>query len=92
MMWISIVTAALAFVAAGCWFRAATVKVSRDKAVAKLKANAAKMGETPNLSGVSFDGWDVRETLSAQSRWNAFGAIAAGCAAILQGLAALPPP
>ena len=89
-MWVSVTTAVLAFLAAGCWFRAATVKVSREEAVAKAKATAAKKGQTPDLSGGSFDGWDFRETLSAQSRWNAWGAIAAGCAAIVQGLSALP--
>lgn len=85
MMLLSIFSALLAFIAAGCWFRAATVKISRTDAVAKAKASAAKKGTTPDLSGASFDGWDVRTTLRAQSCWNAWGAGAAGCAAILQG-------
>ncbi|WP_334379168.1 hypothetical protein [Acinetobacter nosocomialis] len=57
------------FFSAGAWFYSSQVKVTREKAVKIAKKKAQKKNEQPNLSGVSFDGWDVREILKAQSKW-----------------------
>ncbi|QXX88350.1 hypothetical protein J7649_16715 (plasmid) [Acinetobacter lwoffii] len=74
------------FLSAGAWFYSSQVKVTREKALEIAKKKAQKNKEQPNLSGVSFDGWDVRETLKAQSKWNSLGAIFASISMFLQGL------
>src|SRR5688572_22489323 len=61
------------FASAGCWFRSSIVKVTRDEEVARRHKEAAKTGQTPNLAGVTLDGWDMSATFTAQSRWNAWG-------------------
>lgn len=74
------------FLSAGAWFYSSQVKVTREKAVEIAKKKAQKNNEQLNLSGVSFDGWDVREALEAQSKWNGLGAIFASISMFLQGL------
>lgn len=74
------------FLSAGAWLYSSRVKVTREKAVEIAKKKAQKKNEQPNLSGVSFDGWDVRETLKAQSKWNSLGAIFASISMFLQSL------
>ena len=74
------------FLSAGAWFYSSQVKVTTEKAVEIAKKNAQKKNEQPNLSGVSFDGWDVRETLKAQSNWNSLGAVFGSISMFLQGL------
>lgn len=54
--------------------------------VARRIKKAHLKGEKPNLGGVSFDGKDISETLSAQSKWNAIGAVMAAFAVGLQSL------
>ncbi len=71
---------------AGAWLYSSQVKVTREKAVEIIKKKAQKKNEQPNLSGVSFDGWDVRETLKAQSKWNSLGAIFASISMFFQVL------
>lgn len=84
MQYASIGTALLS---AGCWFYGALVRIMREDVVARLKRNALKSGKQPNLSGMSYDGWDVFATLAAQSKWNAWGATFALLAVVLQVLA-----
>lgn len=74
------------FFSAGAWFYSSHVKVTREKAVKIAKKKAQKKNEQPNLSGVSFDGWDVRETLKAQSKWNSLGAFFASISMFFQAL------
>lgn len=73
-----------AFLAAACWFRASVVKVGHETAVAERMKRARKAGEPESRAAVVLDGWDMSETFRQQSRWNAFGATAAGSAALIQ--------
>lgn len=86
----TLATALFGLVSAGCWLRAATVTVSREKAIKQRKKAAEKRGETPNLAGVelTIDGqsFELFETITAQTRWNARGALYAATA-VLSSLA-----
>lgn len=70
----------------GAWLYASQVKVSREKALSQRRAEAQKKGVTPDLSGVVFDGWEVRETLAAQAKWNSIGAVFAAIAISCQAV------
>ena len=72
---------------AAAWLYASRVKVSRENALVQRRRKAEKNGTTPDLSGVEFDGWEVRETLTAQSKWNSIGAALAAVAVFCQALA-----
>lgn len=72
---------------AAAWFYASRVTVSREKALLERRSEAAKTGATPDLAGVTFDGWEVRETLAAQAKWNSIGAALAAAAILCQALA-----
>ena len=78
------------FLSAGAWLWASMVKVSSKKEVKRRIAKAKKLGEEPNLAGVSLDGWDMSGTFRVQSFWNAIGALLAAisisCQAIVQSL------
>lgn len=74
---------------AGAWFYSSIVKVTREKMVAQRTKQALRKGEKPNFAGVSLDGYDVSATLSAQSKWNAIGAIMAAFAVGLQSISQL---
>ncbi|MCU6619910.1 hypothetical protein OCO52_25755 [Achromobacter mucicolens] len=69
------------FASASAWIYASQVKVSRER---QRRLAAEKKGTNPDLSGVTFDGWEVRETLAAQSKWNSIGAVLAATAALCQ--------
>ncbi|QNM59303.1 hypothetical protein XHV734_0454 [Xanthomonas hortorum pv. vitians] len=71
---------------AAAWIYASHVKVSRDKALSQRHRAAEKTSSTPDLSGVNFDGWEVRETLAAQSKWNSIGAVLAALAVLCQAV------
>ena len=86
VQWASLIVAAIS---AGCWFRSAYVKVTREQEVARRQRVAAQTGAELNLAGVTLDGWDMSATLAAQSKWNAAGAIFAGIAVVLQAAAPL---
>lgn len=81
LFWASV---AAAFISAGCWFRAATVNISRDAVVRQRRRVAHRKGIQPDLSGVSLDGNDLSGTFKAQAFWNALGALSAGVAILLQ--------
>ncbi|WP_175155289.1 hypothetical protein [Achromobacter mucicolens] len=72
------------FASASAWIYASQVKVSRERAIRQRRLAAEKKGTNPDLSGVTFDGWEVRETLAAQSKWNAIGAVLAATAVLCQ--------
>lgn len=81
---LTIVSIASGLASAVSWLYASHVKVSREKAVLLRHGAAAKTGDKPDLSGVTFDGWELRETLAAQSRWNSVGAVLAAVAIACQ--------
>lgn len=72
---------------AGAWLYASRVKVSRNEALNQRRRNAEKNGAAPDLSGSTFDGWEVRETLAAQAKWNSTGALLAAVAVSSQAVA-----
>lgn len=72
---------------AAAWFYASRVKISREKALSQRRRKAAKTGANPDLSGVTFDGWEIRETFVAQAKWNSVGAALAAIAILCQALA-----
>lgn len=74
------------FGSAAAWFYASYIKVSREQVVAQRKKQAEKIGELPNLAGISLDGWDMSATFAAQSKWNARGAALAASSIGLQAL------
>ncbi|WP_445367129.1 hypothetical protein ACH5Y9_18535 [Methylomonas sp. BW4-1] len=86
--YLSIASIFFGFLSAGAWLWASVVKVSREKEINRRIAKAKKLGEEPNLAGVSLDGWDMSGTFRAQSFWNAIGAVLAAisisCQAIVQ--------
>ena len=69
------------------WLYASRVKASREEALSQRRREADKSGATPDLSGVTFNGWEVRETLVAQSKWNSIGAALAAVAVLCQAMA-----
>ena len=75
------------FAPATAWLYASHVKVSRESAIRQRRLAAEKSETTPDLSGVTFDGWEVRETLAAQSKWNSIGAVLASTAVLCQAVA-----
>lgn len=72
------------FISAFSWFYASRVKVSDEQAVALIEKRAKNNSEKPNYARMTFDGWDFRETLQAQSKWNSYGAIFASISMITQ--------
>ncbi|MBT9490868.1 MAG: hypothetical protein IV107_00650 [Paucibacter sp.] len=86
---ISIASVFFGFASAAAWFYASVVKVSWEQSVAQRKKEAHRKGVTPNLAGVSLDGWDMSSTFTAQSKWNARGAALAACAVGLQAFGQL---
>lgn len=72
---------------AAAWLYASHVKVSRESAIRQRRLAAEKNRTIPDLSGVTFDGWEVRETLAAQSKWNSLGAVLAATAVLCQAVA-----
>lgn len=73
------------------WLRAATVKVSHERAMAQRTEAAAKKGEKPNFASVSLDGWDMSATFTAQARWNSIAAFLAACSILFQAVSQLRP-
>lgn len=69
---------------AAAWFYASRAKVTREKALDRRRRVAEKSGKAVDLSGASFDGWDIRETLAVQSKWNSIGAIFGAIAVLAQ--------
>ncbi|MCU1736894.1 MULTISPECIES: hypothetical protein [unclassified Pseudomonas] len=83
---IVIVSIASGFISAGSWLYASIVKVSHEREMERRRKKAERKGEKPNLASISLDGWDMSSTFSAQSRWNAIGAIFAAISILLQAL------
>ena len=83
------ISIACGFASAASWGRAALVKVTRDRMVAREQKRAAKDGRPANLAGISLDGWDMAETFNAQSFWNALGAGFAAVAVLAQSISAI---
>ena len=83
---LSIIVIASGVISAVCWLRASVVKVTREKEVERRKAKAKKKGETPDLAGVSLDGWDMSATFRAQSFWNSIAAVSAALSISAQTL------
>lgn len=81
-----IVSIASGFISAGSWLYASIVKVSHEKEMERRRKKAERKGEKPNFASVSLDGWDISATFSAQSRWNAIGAIFVAISILLQAL------
>lgn len=81
-----IISIASGFISAGSWLYASIVKVSHEKEMEHRRKQAERKGEKPNFASVSLDGWDMSATFSAQSRWNAIGAIFAAISILLQAL------
>ena len=83
---------AFGLLSAAAWFRAAVVKVSREAAVDRIEKKAKRSGVAPNFAGASFDGWDSRETMSAQYKWNSCAAVLAAFAIAFQATAQIVMP
>ncbi|MGV2833760.1 hypothetical protein [Pseudomonas shirazensis] len=81
-----ILSVASGFMSAGSWLYASIVKVSHEKEIERRRKKAERRGEKPNYASVSLDGWDMSATFSAQSRWNAIGAVFAAISMLLQAL------
>ena len=58
--------AAIALLSAFCWFRSATLRVTREQVVAERMKAAEKAGTNPNLGGWSVGGLDPFEALARQ--------------------------
>lgn len=86
---LGVLSIATGLVSAVCWFRGSTFKVDHKNAMAQRIRDARRNGEVPNLASVSFDGWDVSGTLSGQAKWNALGALFAGCSIASQAFSQL---
>jgi hypothetical protein len=89
MSLLTVISIVFALASAGAWLYASRVKVSREKALLQRRRAVEKSGTKPDLSGVVFDDWEVRETLAAQSKWNSIGAALAAVAIFFQTLAQL---
>jgi len=76
-MALNLMSAALAFAAAGLWYRSVKVRVPPSD-------QQDEDGMYPS-SIVMDDGSDFIETAKAQSRWNRYAALAAAFAAVFQG-------
>lgn len=87
MNFLTVISIGFALASAGAWLYASRVKVSREEALSQRRRLADKHGSTPDLSGVTFEGWEVRETLAAQSKWNSIGAVLAAASILSQALA-----
>lgn len=74
------------FISAGSWLYASIVKVSHEREMELRRKKSERKGEKLNLASISLDGWDMSATFSAQSRWNAIGAIFAAISILLQAL------
>lgn len=83
---ISSLSVLFALAAAVFWFKAGTSKVSPSAADALREAHIAQHGRTGYAKWTLFDGSDLEFTLSAQARWNRYGALAAAGAAALQAV------
>lgn len=86
-MLLTILSIVCGLASAAAWLYASRVKVTREQALEQRRKAAAKSGATPDLSGVSFDGAEMRETLAAQSKWNSIGAVFAAIAVAAQAVA-----
>jgi len=86
MSLLTVISIGFAFASAGAWLHASRVKVSREEALLRRRRAADKSGNAPDLSGVTFDVWEVRETLAAQSKWNAIGAVLAAVSILTQAV------
>ncbi|WP_280563541.1 hypothetical protein [Chromohalobacter sp. 48-RD10] len=86
---LKIVAIVAGFISAACWLRASIVKVTREQEVERRKEKSEKKGETPNLAGVSLDGWDMSGTFRAQSCWNSIAAVMAALSISAQALSQL---
>lgn len=75
------ISVVLAFVAAGCWFYSAIVRVKPDE------EERDEHGMHPAV--IESNGEDVLKSFRAQSKWSAIAAVFAGIAALSQGLALL---
>ena len=84
---LTVISIGAGLASAAAWFYASRVKVSREKALSQRRREAEKIGTNPDLSGVTFEGWEVRETLAAQAKWNSIGAALAAVAILCQALA-----
>lgn len=82
---LSVFSIMTALLAAFCWFKAGSVKVSPAQASEMREKHFAKHGRTSYAAWTLFDGSDMEFTLKAQSKWNCLGAFAAGTAALFQG-------
>lgn len=87
VMWLNWLAVIAGIASAACWYRAGTVKVDYDTAVAKRVRKAEKLGLTPSRAGVILDGNDLSGTFEAQSAWNSRGALLAAASIALQTLA-----
>lgn len=86
-----VISIASGLASAVAWLYASHVKISREKALERRRRTAEKSGGVADLGGASFDGWEIRETLAAQSKWNSIGAVLAAVAVSAQAVAqALP--
>lgn len=86
MSFLTVISIGFAFASAGAWLYASRVKVSREEALSRRRRAADRSGKAPDLSGVTFDGWEVRETLAAQSKWNSIGAVLAAVSILAQAV------
>ena len=88
---LTILAAIVGLVSAGCWLRAAFVKVTREQHFEREEKRAAKEGRPPELSAVVLNGWEMGATFGAQARWNSYGAMFAAISIILQVAATFAP-
>ncbi len=72
---------------ARAWLYSSRVKVPRENALSQRRSAADKSGSTLISLKKLFDGWDVRETLAAQSRLKSIGVLLAAGSILRQDLA-----
>tara|TARA_B100001179_G_C18200006_1_gene236803 strand:- start:41 stop:313 length:273 start_codon:yes stop_codon:yes gene_type:complete len=82
LFWISVVAGLLS---AGAWIRAATVKVSVERAQ-KLRKKTTAIGKKTGIGLVALNGNDVTATLQAQAVWNSIAGSLAALALLLQAI------
>lgn len=87
MSFLTFISIGFGLASAGAWLYASCVKVSREEALSRRRRAADKSGNAPDLSGVTFDGWEVRETFAAQSRWNSIAAVLSAASIFSQAVA-----